>query len=328
MPSNLPFRPCCTLRTLLLSLLALLSANLSLAQSATKRDRQRYCELYKDMAIEQMRLYGIPASITLAQGMLESGNGKSRLATRGNNHFGIKCHKGWKGKRMYHDDDAKGECFRVYNSADHSFLDHSLFLRGTARYAFLFDLDPTDYKGWAHGLKKAGYATNPSYAQLLIRIIEEEILMQYDTGVRVEVVSPTVGTGRTLAKESEFVIKMGQHHQIYERNRVKYVIVGHHDTYASLTRALDMMPWEIAKYNELPDRTLPPPGTEIYIQPKRRRAEVQHAVHVVEAGETLYSIAQRYAVKTKRLASRNSLSIDEPLEEGQLIYLRKRPRVR
>ena len=162
------------------------------AQSRLKRDRDAYRDKYKDMAIEQMRLHGVPASITLAQGMLESGNGNSRLATKGNNHFGIKCHKGWKGRRMYHDDDELGECFRVYSSATHSFEDHSLFLRGTRRYAFLFDLDPTDYKGWAHGLQKAGYATDPRYATRLIAIIEEEQLMLYDKGTPVEVASPTV----------------------------------------------------------------------------------------------------------------------------------------
>ena len=118
---------------------------------------------------------------------------------------------------------------------------------------------------------------------------------------------------------------MGGAHPIYVRNRVKYIVVEPHDTYASLTRALEMLPWELQRYNELPERTLPPAGTELYIQPKRWRAAIEHSVHVVEPGETLYSIAQQYAVKTKRLARRNGLSINEPLEPGQLIYLRGCP---
>lgn len=311
--------------TLLLAVLLGFATGNVWAQNRLKRDRDAYRDKYKDMAIEQMRLHGVPASITLAQGMLESGNGNSSLATKGNNHFGIKCHKGWEGRRMYHDDDARGECFRVYSSAAHSFEDHSLFLRGTRRYAFLFDLDPTDYKGWAHGLQKAGYATDPRYATRLIAIIEEEQLMAYDKGTPVEVASPTVDQGRKLADDSSFEIKMGGAHPIYVRNRVKYIVVEPHDTYASLTRALEMLPWELQRYNELPERTLPPPGTELYIQPKRWRAAIEHSVHVVEPGETLYSIAQQYAVKTKRLARRNRLSINEPLEPGQLIYLRGRP---
>ena len=293
-------------------------------QSKLKEQRAAYRDKYKDMAIEQMKLYGVPASITLAQGMLESRNGLSALAAKGNNHFGIKCHKSWKGKKMYQDDDAKGECFRVYKSADHSFEDHSLFLRGARRYAFLFDLEPTDYKGWARGLKKAGYATDPKYADHLIKIIEEEGLAVYDTGVKIEVASPTVGTQRELAKEPEYEIKMGEEHKIYERNRVQYIIVQQHDTYMSLTRAMEMMPWELAKYNELSDRVLPPPGTELYIQPKRRKAEVNHAVHVVEPGETIYSIAQKYAIKSKYIYKRNRMKKGEEPEVGQLLYLRKK----
>lgn len=301
-----------------------ISPNLVFSQAKLKEQRASYRDKYKDMAVEQMKLYGVPASITLAQGMLESRNGLSRLAVDGNNHFGIKCHKSWSGKKMYQDDDARGECFRVYKNASHSFEDHSLFLRGARRYAFLFDLEPTDYKAWAKGLKKAGYATDPKYADHLIRIIEEEGLAEFDTGVKVEILSPTVGTQRELAKESEFEIKMGEEHQIYERNRVQYIVVQPHDTYMSLTKTMEMLPWELAKYNELKERILPPAGTELYIQPKRRKAEVNHSVHVVEAGETVYSISQKYAIKSKYIYKRNRLKEGEALEVGQLLYLRKK----
>jgi len=139
-----------------------------------------YIDKFKNIAINEMNRTGIPASITLAQGILESGWGKSRLATIGNNHFGIKCHKGWTGGSMKHDDDAKDECFRTYKNAEESYNDHSEFLTGRSRYAFLFDYDKEDYKKWAKGLKKAGYATNPIYAELLIAKIEKHNLNIYD----------------------------------------------------------------------------------------------------------------------------------------------------
>ena len=149
------------------------------AQNLARRD---YIEKYKDVAIKQMHKHKIPASIILAQACLESGDGTSALARKANNHFGIKCHNGWKGKGYKHDDDAKGECFRKYNDPIDSFTDHSYFLISGSRYNSLFDLPITDYKAWAHGLKAAGYATNPKYAKLLIDIIEEYKLYKYDTG--------------------------------------------------------------------------------------------------------------------------------------------------
>ena len=139
-----------------------------------------YVALYSPIAQKEMKSYGIPASITLAQGILESGMGYGRLAVEGNNHFGIKCHKEWNGKRIYHDDDKKGECFRVYKDPENSFRDHSLFLRDRSRYAFLFDIKINQYKAWAKGLKKAGYATDPKYPDKLISLIERFDLTRFD----------------------------------------------------------------------------------------------------------------------------------------------------
>lgn len=139
-----------------------------------------YIALYSPIAQKEMKSYGIPASITLAQGILESGMGYGRLAVEGNNHFGIKCHKEWNGKRIYHDDDKKGECFRVYKDPENSFRDHSLFLRDRSRYAFLFDIKINQYKAWAKGLKKAGYATDPKYPDKLISLIERFDLTRFD----------------------------------------------------------------------------------------------------------------------------------------------------
>lgn len=155
-----------------------LAALLPVAAFADEKDR--YIEKWAATAVREMQRSGIPASITLAQGLVESRAGLSDLAKEGNNHFGIKCHSGWTGGRMYHDDDAKGECFRVYDSAEESFRDHSDFLTGRQRYAALFRLDITDYKGWAEGLRKAGYATSPSYASQLIKVIEDYKLYEYD----------------------------------------------------------------------------------------------------------------------------------------------------
>lgn len=163
----------------LAAMFLLLFANCLFAQKIT---REQYINLYKDIAIHQMKLYGIPASIIMAQACLESGDGNSRLAVKGNNHFGIKCHNTWQGRRIYRNDDERGECFRRYSNPEDSFKDHSEFLKNGKRYQSLFDLKKTDYKAWAHGLKAAGYATNPKYASMLIEIIETNNLQRFDSG--------------------------------------------------------------------------------------------------------------------------------------------------
>lgn len=164
---------------ILFNLLLFVSLSLS-AQIKVNQTTQNYIDQYQNIAIKEMEKFGIPASITMAQGILESGSGKSELSISSNNHFGIKCHKSWSGEKVYHDDDAKQECFRKYNTVEESYEDHSLFLKNGQRYAFLFKLSRTDYKGWAHGLKKAGYATNPQYAYRLIDLIEAYDLHKLD----------------------------------------------------------------------------------------------------------------------------------------------------
>ncbi len=288
-----------------------------------KQTREEYINKYKDAAIYQMKTQGVPASIILAQGLLESDNGNSYLAIRANNHFGIKCHKTWTGPTVHQDDDAKNECFRKYSNPEKSYKDHSDFLRGARRYSILFDLDPTDYKGWAHGLKKAGYATNPNYAEMLIKIIEENSLYVYDKGISVEVQSPTKGLG-DLVDIDKFVIDLNKHRKVYTRNRIKYINVKKGDSYASLTKELELLPWQLASYNEISKETQLKEGQELYIQPKRTKAEVNHSVHVVEKGETMYSISQMYGIKLKSLYRKNRMKIGEELEVGQVIQLRKR----
>ena len=200
-------------------------------QVKTNAVYQQYIEIYKELAIEQMRRYSIPASITLAQGLLESSAGRSTLATMGNNHFGIKCHD-WTGPTMLRDDDAPNECFRVYNNPRASYEDHSKFLQ-RPRYQSLFRLKVTDYKGWAHGLKACGYATSPTYAQKLINIIEAYQLYQYDTqkSVNTFVLKHSVTSPKVQLQGQ-------QPHRLYSYNKNYYVIARHGDTFASLSKEL------------------------------------------------------------------------------------------
>ncbi len=301
----------------------ILAISLPIAVAAQKKQtREEYINKYKDIAVSQMKTQGVPASIILAQGLLESDNGNSMLAVKANNHFGIKCHT-WKGPAFYQDDDAKNECFRKYGNPEKSYSDHSDFLRGARRYSLLFDLEPTDYKGWAYGLKKAGYATNPHYAEMLIKIVEDNNLSIYDRGVAIEVESPTKGMGN-LVDVDHFVVDLNKHRKVYTRNRIKYIIVKKGDNYASLTKELELLPWQLSKYNELSSDSALKEGQEIYIQPKRIRAEINHSVHVVEKGETMYSISQMYGIKMKSLYRKNRMKIGDQAEVGQVLQLRKR----
>lgn len=290
-----------------------------------KKDRQMYIEQYKDIAIEEMKRSGIPASITLAQGILESNCGNSSLAVEGNNHFGIKCHSDWKGRRMYHDDDAKGECFRRYKTAEESYRDHTDFLVNTSRYDFLFDLKPTDYNGWAKGLKKAGYATSSKYADALIKIIEEEQLYAFDSGAKrvPKEKPPKHRNNYNVSGGDEFQFSISGR-KVYEINRAEYVVAKDGDTFYKLAEELQMMPWELQKYNDLSKDALLHDGQRLFIQPKRNKAAFGSDFHFVEEGETLYDISQKYAVKLSALRKKNHLKEGEELNVGDKLYLRKK----
>ncbi len=284
--------------------------------------RQEYIEQYRQWAMDEMKRSGIPSSITLAQAMLESNNGNSTLATKGNNHFGIKCHD-WKGKSMRHDDDKRNECFRKYKSARDSYIDHTNFLMNGPRYSFLFELDQTDYKGWARGLKKAGYATSPTYASALIRIIEDNELDQYDSGkVRRRRVDDTEPIAEVTDIDG-FEIEI-DHRKILMRNRIDYIIVKKEDTYQSLTRELEMMSYELAQYNEIPRDSKLSKGQVLYLQPKRSKASVEFSYHTVEAGETMYEISQMYGIKLKKLYALNSMNPGEEPAVNDEVNLRKK----
>lgn len=294
------------------------------AQQNYRISTSAYIEQYKDIAILEMQRYGIPASIKLAQGILESGSGNSELAKNANNHFGIKCKSSWTGKTYYKDDDAKDECFRKYDKVLDSYEDHSLFLKQNQRYAFLFELDVTDYKAWAHGLKKAGYATNPKYAELLIKTIEEHQLYKFDLADMKRVTQPIVSEKprstwqETEPREVEFKGRAAR--PVSLKNRIKSVMAKEGDTPESLAKELDMMSWQILKYNDLEKGRPLRDGEIIYLQPKRRKAQVE--THRVQKGETLRDISQLYGIKLKHIRRYNQLNEQEEPQEGTILRLR------
>jgi len=281
---------------------------------AQKMTRDQYIERYSDLAIKEMNRSGIPASITLAQGLLESNNGNSSLTTKANNHFGIKCH-GWTGHKIYHDDDETDECFRKYRSAEESYEDHSNFIMNSPRYDFLFEYDQTDYRSWAKGLKRAGYATAPRYDDQLIGLIEDAGLHQYDIKQR-----------RRKEKEKEqvdidnFRVELGR--KILTRNRINYVLARQGDTYKSLTEELDLMPFELAKYNEMSKDAPLNKGQVLYLQPKRNKASVEFKTHLVAEGDSMYKISQMYGIKLLKLYQMNMMKPGTQPAAGTELKLR------
>lgn len=284
-----------------------------------------YIDTYKGIAMKEMRKHGIPASIKLAQAIVESGFGNSELAVNANNHFGIKCH-GWDGPGYLYDDDERDECFRIYSHPVESFLDHSLFLMTRPHYAMLFELDKMDYTAWAYGLRMAGYATNPNYPQMLIRIIEEHGLMHYDKwamDLTAELPNnfPLIQAETSEARHQRTVedfapVSLGPR-QERQNNRIRYVVARKGDTPESLAKELGIWAWQIKKYNELSDEQDIRPGQYIYLQPKRRKAEVPH--HVVQTGESMYDISQRYGIRLRQLYRRNDMEEGtQPLPGRQL----------
>ena len=280
-------------------ILASIFAITTSAQSAY----HNYIETYVDMAVEQMRKYKIPASITLAQGLLESGAGQSTLALKANNHFGIKKGMNWNGPTVKHDDDERNERFRKYKSVRESYEDHSRFLVSGGRYAFLFDLPMDDYKGWAHGLKKAGYATNPRYAQSLISIIERYQLYRYDTE-------------NGNADMWRYTIR--------KCNKRYYIIAQEGDTYESLAKTFGVSKRKLRKYNEVPKRHQPKAGDIIYLQKKRKKADksLKGHTHIVNPGESLHQISQMYGVRVKTLYDINELTEDYSPSVGDALRIR------
>jgi hypothetical protein len=286
--------------------------------------RENYIQLYKPLAIQKMRDFGIPASIALAQAILESGNGNSVLARNANNHFGIKCHE-WTGATYRWDDDEKNECFRKYLSAEESFYDHSLFLTQRPRYSKLFELDITDYKAWAHGLRSAGYATNPHYANMLIKLIEENQLFNLDH----EAIH-----GPVLAQEAEAVFDdhvfalpeytefaPGPNNRtIFLNNRRIFVFARPDDTYFKIANDFDIHMAKLCRLNDQDLGSHPKEGAPVYIEPKRTRSNM--ASHPVAPNENMHDIAQRYGIRLKNLYRHNNMVEGSEPRPGQVIKLR------
>ena len=294
-----------TMKKLKLCLILIISS-LTLQSQTRNKQYEDYIKKYRELAVEEMKKYHIPASITLAQGLLESGAGQSTLARKSNNHFGIKCGSDWNGKTVSHDDDARGECFRAYKHPKESYEDHSKFLAGRPRYASLFKLNITDYKGWARGLKKAGYATNPRYADQLIGIIEVYGLHQYDTK-----------GGLKWMKENP------NPHQPYIANGLVYIVVRAGDSWKSISKEFDISQKKLRKYNDLYKGYALQVGDILYLEKKNKKADKEHIVHVLRAGESMYSISQKYGIRLKNLYKLNKMDENDPAPEvGTILRLR------
>lgn len=278
-----------------LAVWGLLLAHVALAQRNSVY--QQYIDAYHEEAIEQMRRHRIPASITLAQALLESGAGKSYLATKANNHFGIKVGMGWNGPYVVRDDDRQGERFRKYKSVRESYEDHSLFLK-RPRYQRLFDLDPLDYKAWARGLKACGYATLPTYAARLIQIIETYELDAYD--------EDCVGV-RKRKKDVAPVVAQTAEHVVGLVNSKRCVTARSGDTWDALAKELKISKRKLLKYNEARADIMPLVGMNVFLEKKATRADRQykHKWHKVKYGESLYSISQFYGIRLERLYKMN-----------------------
>lgn len=291
-----------------------LSGIISFAQPAEhKMTPQQYIDNYKDEAVKEMLMYNIPASITLAQGMLESGNGNSDLAVYANNHFGIKCHVGWQGPTFTKDDDAKDECFRKYSSVLDSYTDHSKFLKTRSRYSFLFELRRTDYKGWAKGLKEAGYATDPKYTPRLLDIIETHKLYEYDQIDEM----PNISATNVEKPEQPEVM---QPREILRFRMIKYIIVKPGDSFYKIAKDTEKDLWQLYKFNDLEPNEKLIAGQKLYIQPKRNKAK--EPFHTVKKGETMRSISQLHGIKLKSLYKKNHMKSGEQPKVGEQLYLR------
>ena len=280
-----------------------------------------YIDKYKDWAIEQMHQYHIPASITLAQGLIESNAGRSTLATPANNHFGIKVGGSWTGPYIVRADDRPDDRFRKYKSARESFIDHSKFLQ-QKRYQGLYRLSATDYKGWARGLKAAGYATSPTYAETLIRVIEMYSLYQFDTG---KYRSTQKTTTVTTTTQTETVDEFFKRHVIYQGNKNYFIIVEVGDDMATISQKTGLSLRKLYNYNDLPLDYAPTAGDIIYLKKKRKCASKEfkeNPIHIVEVNQSLHDISQLYGIRLQSLCKLNQWDEPHAVEVGEILRIR------
>lgn len=291
------------------TLILLVAVCLGVNGQTTDKLYRDYIATYAPLAMRQHEAHGIPASITLAQGLLESAAGRSTLATRGNNHFGIKCHSNWNGETMLRNDDAPDECFRVYASAEESYNDHSRFLKGK-RYARLFTLDPTDYAGWARGLRECGYATDPNYAMRLITIIERYGLYAYDS----EAMRQAEATAAYIFEH------LSRTHPVRKSRGLHYVIASPGDTYKSIAKEFGVKERDLARCNDASGHH----GEiraweEVYLESKHEQGPPGVSSATIGEDESMHSVAQRYGIRMEALRKLNPNASDEP---GQRLRLR------
>ncbi len=330
-------------KAILLATIVLAAPGVATAQ--TRATREEYVDRYKHIAIAHMERYGIPASITMAQGILESDCGNSRLSRSSNNHFGIKCKKNWTGASVTHDDDARGECFRAYDSVEASYQDHAEFLDTQPRYDSLFAYASNDYKSWARGLKNCGYATAPDYAPRLCRIIEESqlyLLDQPDGGVLYasrhggKLTDPCdafsdqcsvelVAVSTTYVDPDNYRVTINAHagYNVYQTNRVHYVLAKENDTYENIGEKFRISAANLRKFNDITDKAArPTTGEVVYIERKRKRWEGNARVHICREGETIYAVGQSYAIRSKSIEKLNKLKPGARLEKDAQIRIK------
>ena len=303
-----------------------------------RQTREEYVEKYKAIAIAHMERYGIPASITMAQGILESDSGNSRLSRSSNNHFGIKCKKSWTGERVYHDDDAKGECFRAYPSVEASYQDHADFLDQSPRYDSLFAYSADDYRSWARGLKACGYATAPDYAERLVKIIESMklYLLDKENGNKIYAAAKSaaanteawwesnIATSDEQINPNAFRVTVNSHkgYGVYRSNHTFYVVAKEGDTFESVGEIFDISPKMLRKFNDVPKDGKLAKGDIVYIERKKTQWLGNVMQHKVVRDENLYSLSQSYGIRLKSLKKLNRMREGEDVKRGDIIRLK------
>jgi len=302
---------------------------------------EEYIATYKDLAISEMIRTGVPAAIKLAQGIHETSAGESELVLKSNNHFGIKCKTGWSGESVRHDDDARQECFRKYEKAEDSYRDHSDFLKNSQRYAFLFNYDPMDYESWAKGLKKAGYATNPKYPQIIIKLIEDYNLNDYtlialgrktddgrqfaqntnDTSSPIVVSSSAVSTEEIVETEEA---NPGLQYPVgeFKINETKVIFVAKGTSFLTIATRYDIPLSRIFDFNEMQPQEIAARDQLIYLQRKRKTGHNEY--HIMQRGETLPDVAQAEAIRLESLLLLNGLDENQQPAIGEKLYLKSK----
>ena len=308
------------------------------AMGQERQTREEYVERYKAIAIAHMERYGIPASITMAQGILESDSGNSRLSTSSNNHFGIKCKKSWRGDRVFHDDDAKGECFRAYPSVEASYQDHADFLDQSPRYDSLFAYPSDDYRSWARGLKACGYATAPDYAERLVKIIESMklYLLDKENGGKIYMAAKRANANtegwfesNTASPDEQinpnaFRVTVNSHkgYGIYRSNHTFYVVAKEGDTYQTIGEVFHISARTLEKFNDVAKGAQLHKGDIVYIERKKTQWLGNVMQHKVVREENLYSLSQSYGIRLKSLMKLNHLREGNDVKKGEIIRLK------